>query len=64
MVTVTMISGEKITGMLIQETPYDLYVQTTVEYDELAIEIYGKEFCEANKTPIIRLPKNEIKEVK
>lgn len=64
MITVTMVSGEKITGVLVQDTPNYLYVQTTIEYDDLAMQIFGKEYCEANKTLINKLPKDEIKEVK
>lgn len=64
MVTVTMISGEKITGVLVQDTPNYLYVQTILEYDDLAIQLFGKEYCETNKTLINKLPKDEIKEVK
>lgn len=63
MVTVTMISGEQITGVLMQDTPNYLCVQTTLEYDDLAIQLFGKEYCEANKTLINKLPKDEIKEV-
>ena len=63
MITVIMISGEKITGVLVQDTPNYLYVQTTLEYDEQAIQLFGKEYCEANKTLINKLPKDEIKEV-
>lgn len=61
MITVTMISGEKITGLLVQDTPDYLYVQTTLEYDDLAIQIFGKEYCETHTTQIIKLPKDEIR---
>lgn len=64
MITVIMVSGEKITGVLVQDTPSYLYVLTTLEYDEQAIQLFGKEYCEANKTLINKLPKDEIKEVK
>lgn len=64
MVTVIMISGEKITGRLLQETANYLYVETVMHYDELAIQIFGKEYCEANKTLINKLPKDEIKDVR
>jgi hypothetical protein len=63
-VTVVMISGEKITGVLLQETPNYIYVETVMDYDELAIQIYGREYCEANKTLINKLPKDEIKEIR
>lgn len=63
MVTVTMMSGEQITGVLVQDTPSYLYVQTTLEYDDLAIQVFGKEYCETHKTLINKLPKDEIKEV-
>jgi hypothetical protein len=58
-----MVSGEKITGELIQDSPNYLYVQTILEYDEQAIQLFGKEYCEANKKLINKLPKDEIKEV-
>ena len=64
MVTVTMISGEQITGVLVQDTPNYLYVQTTLEYDDLAIQLFGKEYCDTHKTLINKLPKDEIKEVR
>ena len=63
MVTVIMISGEQITGVLLQDTPNYLYVQTILEYDDLAIQLFGKEYCETHKTLINKLPKDEIKEV-
>jgi hypothetical protein len=61
MVTVVMISGEKITGVLVQDTPNFLYVETVMNYDELAIQIFGKEYCETHKTLINKLPKDEIR---
>ena len=63
MVTVTMISGEQITGVLIQDTPNYLYVQTTLKYDDLSIHLFGKEYCDTHKILINKLPKDEIKEV-
>ena len=45
-VTVTMISGEIIKGRLVEDGPLYVYVETTIEYDDLAISIFGKEYCE------------------
>lgn len=63
-VTITMISGEIIKGKLVKETSSYIYVETTLEYDELAISIFGKEYCENNKTLINKLPMDEIKDIK
>lgn len=63
MIIVIMISGEKIRGVLVQDTPNYLYVKTEVHYDEDEIEFFGKEYCEANKILINKLPKDEIKEI-
>lgn len=60
MITITMISGEKITGKLIQENNLYVYVETKLEYDETALEIFGKEYCEQHSTLINKLPKDEI----
>lgn len=59
-VEVTMISGEIIRGKLVQDNKLYAYVETTVEYDEQAIAIFGKEYCEQNTTLINKLPKDEI----
>ena len=62
-VTVTMISGEIIKGRLVEDGPLYVYVETTIEYDDLAISIFGKEYCENNKTLINKLPRDEIKSI-
>jgi hypothetical protein len=59
-----MISGEIIKGKLVKATPSHRYVETTLEYDEQAIAIFGKEYCENNKTLINKLPMDEIKDIK
>ena len=60
MIKITMISGEKIIGKLIKEDSFYMYVETKLEYDETALEIFGKEYCEQHSTLINKLPKDEI----
>lgn len=61
MVTVIMISGEKITGVLVQDTPKYLYVESEVHFNEFDRELFSKDFCDNTKTLINKLPKDEIK---
>ena len=63
-VEVTMISGETIKGVLVKSDKLYKYVETKMDYDELAISILGKEYCDKNKTLINNLPIDEIKEIK
>ena len=62
-VTITMISGEVIKGKLVKEDSLYKYVETTLEYDEQAIAIFGKEYCDKHNTLINKLPINEIIDV-
>ena len=59
-----MISGETIKGTLVKSDQLYKYVKTKIDYDELAIAIFGKEYCDKNKTLINKLPIDEIKEIK
>ena len=61
MVKVHMISGEEIIGKLELENDSYVYVGTSLEWDEVAISIFGKEYAEANPTQIVRLPRDEIR---
>lgn len=63
MTTVTMITGEKITGKLVSQDSLNIYIAVENEIDELAIQVFGKDFCEANKITIEKLPKDEIKSI-
>lgn len=63
-VTITMISGEIIKGKLVKADSLYKYVETTLEYDEQAIAIFGKEYCDTHKTLINKLPIDEIKDIK
>ena len=63
-VEVTMISGETIKGILVKSDKLYKYIETHIDYDELAISIFGKEYCDKNKTLINKLPIDEIKEIK
>lgn len=63
-VTITMISGEVIKGKLVRVDASYHYVKTKIEYDELAISIFGKEYCDKHKTLINKLPRDEIKDIK
>lgn len=63
MVTVNMISGETITGKFLQENNLYVYIEAKMEYDELALELFGKEFCEQHAVQVIKLPKAEIKNI-
>ena len=61
---ITMISGATIKGILVKSDKYYKCVETKMDYDELAISIFGKEYCDKNKTLINKLPIDEIKEIK
>lgn len=63
-VEITMMSGETIRGILVKSDKFYKYVETKIDYDELAIDIFGKEYCDKNKTLINKLPIDEIKEIK
>lgn len=63
-VEITMVTGETIKGILVKSDQLYKYVKTKIDYDELAISIFGKEYCDKNKTLINRLPIAEIKEIK
>lgn len=63
-VEITMISGETIKGILVKSDKYYKYVETKMDYDELAISIFGKEYCDKNKILINKLPIDEIKEIR
>lgn len=62
-VTITMISGEVITGKLVKKDSLNIYVETTLEYDEQAIAIFGKEYCDTHKKLINKLPLDEVKNI-
>lgn len=63
-VEITMISGEVIKGKLVQSDKLYKYVETKIEYDELAITVFGKEYCDKHGTIINKLPVDEIKDIK
>lgn len=59
-VTILMVSGEIIAGELIKQNSLYVYVQNTLEYDEQAIALFGKEYCDSHPTQILQLPLDEI----
>jgi len=61
LIKVTMITGEKITGKLVQEDRLYIYVETKMEYGEMELALFGKEYCEQHLTQVNKLPKDEIK---
>lgn len=63
-VTITMISGEIIKGKLVKANSLYKYVETKLEYDEQAIAIFGKDYCDKHKTLINQLPIDEIKDIR
>lgn len=69
-VYITMVSGEKITGNVVQHNKVTTYVEVQQSYDqeelEQAIEVFGKDYVEnylMKPTTILTLPIDEIQTV-
>lgn len=67
-VCITMISGEVITGKVVQHNKVSAYVEVQQSYDqeelEQAITVFGKDFVEQQlmkPTTVLTLPIDEIK---
>ena len=63
LIKITMVTGEKIIGKLVQEDRLYIYVETKMEYGEMELELFGKEYCEQHSTQVNKLPKDEIRHI-